>query len=125
MSWWSIIYLVLFAVLAAAGLWDDFCDGRPAWFLGCAMVSNLTVVYLFLAFWQPPLRALLGIAAPVAFVASTCWELFQAVEDIRGLRSDTELSESQQRVVANITAIALPVICLPAFIVAGISAFRV
>lgn len=63
--------------------------------------------------------------APVAFIASMCWELFQAVEDIRGIRADPELSETQQRVVATISAIALSMICLPAFIVAGISAFRI
>jgi hypothetical protein len=66
----------------------------------------------------------LGLVAPLAFVASMCWELFQAVEDIRALRSDPELSEREQRVIAGVTAIALPVICLPAFVVAGISAFR-
>ena len=124
MSWWIIIYLGMFGVLAAGGLWDDYHARRPVWFLGCAVLSNLTVAYLFVAFWQPSLRAPFGIVAPVAFVGSMCWELFQAVEDIRGLRSDPELSQRQQRVVASITAIALPLICLPAFIVAGISAFR-
>ena len=124
MSLWTIIYLALFGVLAAAGLWDDVRDRRAAWFLGCAFISNLTVIYLFVAYWQPSLRAPLGLVAPLAFVASMCWELFQAVEDIRALRSDPELSERQQRVVASVTAIALPAICLPAFVVAGISAFR-
>jgi hypothetical protein len=125
MSLWIIIYLGLFGVLSVGGLWDDYRDRRPTWFLACAVASNLTVVYLFVAFWQPSLRSPLGLAAPVAFIASMCWEIFQAVEDIRGLRADPELSETQQRVIATITAIALPVICLPAFIVAGISAFRV
>ena len=124
MSWWIIIYLGLFGLLSAAGLWDDYHDRRPAWFLGCAVASNLTVIYLFVAFWQPSLRSPLGLVAPVAFIASICWELFQAVQDIRALRTDPELSETQQRVIPTITAIALPMICLPAFIVAGISAFR-
>jgi hypothetical protein len=53
-----------------------------------------------------------------------CWELFQAVEDIRGLRADPELSETERRVMETITAVALPVICLPAFVIGGISAFR-
>ena len=125
MSWWIIIYLGLFGVLSAGGLWDDYCDRRPAWFLACAVASNLTVIYLFVAFWQPSLRSHLGLVAPVAFIASMCWEFYQAVEDIRGLCADPELSETQQRVVATITAVALPVVCLPAFVIAGISAFRV
>ena len=124
MSLWTIIYLALFGVLGMAGLWDDVRDRRPTWFLGCAVISNLTVIYLFVAYWQPSLRAPWGVVAPLAFVASMCWELFQAVEDIRALRSDPELSEGQQRVVASVAAIALPVMCLPAFVVAGISAFR-
>ena len=124
MSWWVLSYLALFGVLAVAGFWDDFRDRRPAWFLACVFASNVTIVFLFVAFWQPSLRSPLGLAAPVAFVASMCWEVFQAVEDLRALRADPELSRTQQRVVATITAVALPVICLPAFIVAGISAFR-
>jgi hypothetical protein len=124
MSMWTIIYLALFGVLAAAGLWEDVRDRRPTWFLGCAVISNLIVIYLFVAYWEPSLRAPWGLAAPLAFVASMCWELFQAVEDIRALRSDAELSEWQQRVIAGVTAIALLVICLPVFVVAGISAFR-
>lgn len=123
MSWWIVIYLGLFGVLSAGGMWDDYRDRRPAWFLACALISNLTVIYLFVAFWQPSLRSPLGLVAPMAFIASMCWELFQAVEDIRSLRADPELSETQQRVVATISAVALLVVCLPAFVVAGISAF--
>jgi hypothetical protein len=124
MSLWTITYLALFGMLAAAGLWEDVRDRRPAWFLGCAIISNLTVIYLFVAYWHSSLRPPWGLVAPLAFVASMCWELFQAVEDIRALRSDPELSDREQRVIAGVTAIALPVICLPAFVVAGISAFR-
>lgn len=125
MSWWIVIYLVLFAVLSVAGLLDDYRDRRPAWFLACAVASNFTVIYLFVAFWQPSLRFGLSVAAIAAFIASMGWELYQAIEDIRAIRADPELSETQQRVVAGLTVIALLVICLPAFVIAGMSAFRV
>jgi len=124
MTWWIILYLVVYCVLAVAGLWDDHRDRRPGRFLGCAVFSNLTVVYLFVAFWQPSLRSPLNFAAPLAFVASMCWEVFQSVQDIRGLRNDPDLSERHQRLVATITTIVLPAMCLPAFVVAGIAAFR-
>ena len=124
MTWWFILYLVLYAALAVAGLWDDYCDHRPAWFFGLAVLSNVTIVYLFVAFWYPVLRTPLGIVAPTAFVAAICWEVFQAVEDIRGLAPDSELTETQQRVVAAITTVTLPILCVPAFVVAGITAFR-
>lgn len=124
MTWWIISYLGLYVVLAVAGVWDDYLNHRPAWFLGVAFLSNLTCIYLFVAFWHPVLRAPLGLVAPVTFVAAMCWELFQAVEDIRGLAPDPELSEKQQRVVAYFTTLALPLLCAPAFVVAGISAFR-
>ena len=123
MPWWIIIYLGLFGVISAAGVWSDYRDRRAAWFLACAAASNLTIIYLFVAFWQPSLRAPLGWVAPVAFIASVCWELFQAVEDIWGIRSDPELSETGQRVIALISAVLLLVICLPAIVFAGISAF--
>ena len=124
MTWWIILYLVLYAVLALAGLWEDYHDNRPAWFFGLAVLSNVTIVYLFVAFWYPALRIRLGIVAPAAFVASICWEVFQAVEDIRALATDPELSETQQRVVAAITAVTLTALCMPAFVIAGIAAFR-
>ena len=124
MPWWILVYLGVFVLLSAGGLWADVRDRRPVWFLACAFVSNLTVIYLFLAFWQPSLCSSLGLVAPVAFLAAMGWELFQAREDLRDIREDPELSETQRRVVARITAVALSLICLPAFILAGISAFR-
>ncbi len=124
MTWWTLLYLGFFAALALAGLWSDYRDRRSAWFLGAAVLSNLTVVYLFVAYWHPALRTPLGLVAPVAFLAAMGWELFQAVEDIRGIRSDPELTERGQRVVAAIVAVVLPVLCLPAFVVAGMAALR-
>jgi hypothetical protein len=123
MSWWIVVYLGLFGVLAVAGLWDDYCDRRPAWFLGCAVISNLTIICLFVAFWNPPLHSILGGIAPVLFIASTCWELFQAVEDLRNQRADPQLSKSQERLAGIVTALVLPLISLPAIVVAGIDAF--
>jgi hypothetical protein len=123
MPWWVISYLALFGALSAGGVWDDYRDRRPAWFLACAVLSNLIVIYLFVALWQPSLRLPWDLVAPVAFIASMCWEVFQAVEDIRSLRADPELAEAQQRALATITAVALLLVCLPAFIIAGISAF--
>ena len=125
MSWWIIIYLGLFTTLSAGGFWDDFCNRRPVWFLGCTVASNLTVIYLFVAFWCPSLRIFLGNVAPIIFVASMFWELFQVVEDIHGLQPDPEISKKWRRVIYVFAALALPVICLPAFIIAGISAFKV
>lgn len=124
MPWWVTLYFALFGLLALAGIWDDYSDRRPVWFLCCAVLSNLVIVFLFIAFWYPLLSNSLGFAAPVVFLGSVGWEVYEAVRDIRALRSDPELSESQQRFVATLTAVAIPVICLPAFIVAGITAFR-
>ncbi|MBI3417792.1 MAG: hypothetical protein HY043_21075 [Verrucomicrobia bacterium] len=124
MSSWIIIYLCLFGAISAGGVWDDYRNQRQAWVLGCAIVSNLTVAYLFVAFWQPTLRIPLSFVAPLAFAASMCWEMFQVFEDIRTLRADPKLNEMKQPAIAIFIAVALLVICLPAFIVAGISAFK-
>lgn len=43
-SWWSILYLGLFGPLAAAGLWGDVRDHRPAWVLGCVAAYIATHV---------------------------------------------------------------------------------
>lgn len=125
MPWWVIVYLVLFVALAAAGLWDDVQDRRPAWFLTCAILSNLAVVYLFLAFWRPVLRVPLGYAALIAYFASMCWEACQAVGDLRSLRNDPALVAKQRDILAVVAAVATLVISLPAYVVAGISAIDV
>jgi hypothetical protein len=119
MPWWAVLYFFMFCLLSVAGIWDDCRDKRPVWFLGCAIVSNVIIAYLFVAYWQPTMRVPLSSIASVAFLAAICWELFQAAEDIRALRTATEFSST----LTVITAITYPVICLPAFIVAGISAF--
>jgi hypothetical protein len=120
MPWWAVVYFTMFCALSVAGIWDDCRDRRPTWFLGCAIVSNVIIAYLFVAYWQPTIRVPLGSIASVAFVATMCWELFQASEDIRALHTAPEIS----RAITVITAIAYPVICSPAFIVAGLAAFR-
>jgi hypothetical protein len=120
MPWWAVVYFTLFCVLAVAGIWDDCRDRRPAWFLGCAIASNVIIAYLFVAYWQPAMRPPLDSIASAAFVAAFSWELFQAWEDLRALHTSPEVSPT----VTAITAMAYPVICSPAFIVAGLSAFR-
>jgi hypothetical protein len=125
MPWWVTLYFALFGLLALAGIWDDYSNRRPVLFLCCVIFSNLVIVFLFAAFWYPLLSNSLGFAAPMVFLGSMGWEMCEAVKDIRALRSDPEISESQQRFVATVTAVAIPVICLPAFIVSGIAAFRV
>ena len=106
MSWWAIVYLVLFGVLAAAGLWDDFRDRRPAWFLGCAAVSNLTIIFLFVAFWQPSLRSSAGLGSTSDIHRRDGLGVVSGGRGHPRTGADPELSERQQRVVATIAAIA-------------------
>ena len=120
MTWWSISYLSLFVILAVAGLVSDFRDKRPFWFLVLAIASNATVIYLFVAFWSHSLRLALGVVAPLLFVAALCWEVFRLVTDIREIRNDTETTANELRTIVGIILAVL----LPAFIVAGMSAFR-
>jgi hypothetical protein len=122
MSWWIFIYLGLFGVVSVAAFRDDYRNQRPVWSVACSVVSFVIVTYLFIAFWHPLLRAPLGMVAPPAFVVSVCWFLYQAVEDIRKLPATPKLSKTQRRIAAIITAVVVPVILLPAFIVAGIAA---
>jgi hypothetical protein len=69
------------------------------------------------------LRAPSGTVAPAAFLAATAWEAFQAVEDLRRLRADPELAGGEPSLLATAATIGLVVLCLPAFVVAGHSAF--
>jgi hypothetical protein len=64
MPWWAFLYLGLFAALAVAGVWGDH-ERRPAWFLTCAVLSNLAVVCFFVGFWRPMVRVPLIYVAPI------------------------------------------------------------
>jgi hypothetical protein len=125
MRWWTLTYLVLFGLLSVGGLWDDYRKRRPVLFLGCAALSNLVVGYLLLAFWYPSLRAVFGFVTPVMFIAAVGWEVFEFAEDVRAFRNDSSLSASDKRIVAAIGILATPMLCLPAFMLSGIVAFRI
>lgn len=122
MPWWAILYLVCFTALGVAEVWGDCRDRRPEWFLACAIFSNLAVVYLFVAFWQPFLRVPLWHGAPVIYLAAVFWEFSSIVDDVRSLHGDPNMRETQRRIVPVVTATMTMAICLPAFVVAGISA---
>lgn len=119
---WAILYLICFAALGVAGVWVDCRERRPAWFLTCAILSNLAVIYLFITFWRPVFRVPLWYAAPVIYLASVFWEVFSMVDEIRSLRGEPSMGDPERRIVAVVTAVATSVLVLPAFIVAGMSA---
>jgi cytochrome bd-type quinol oxidase subunit 2 len=82
MPWWAIIYLVVFAGLCVAAVWDDDRDGRSMPFLLCSVLAHSTIVYLFIAFWQPALVGPFGIVLATAFVLAIGWHVFQTVADL-------------------------------------------
>jgi hypothetical protein len=104
---------------------DDWRQRRPPWFLVCTIVVNLTIFYLFVAFWNPSLVTPLRSIAPFAFVAAVFWELFQIFEDNKAIRTETESREGGEGVGSRVIALVFVLLsCSPAFIVAGIAAVR-
>jgi hypothetical protein len=116
MSWWVILYLVAFGLLAVAGLSNDFYERKPAWFLACAAGANVAVAYFIIAYWNHSLLIPLGKTAPIVFVASMCWEIWQGIDDLRTIIPNTSFAGIAGSVLLYL------VVSVPAFIVAGLAA---
>ncbi len=119
MPWWAILYLGLFGLLAVGGLENDMENRRPAWYLGCAVLSGATIMYLFVAYWQPWLRAIPGAAVPLAFAAAAGWALYQLFDNARSILTDPGISSGVGRAAVGFVV----TFSLPMFVTAGISAF--
>ena len=124
MNWWIITYFALFGMISLGGLWDDWCHNKPPWFLICSLFSTVVVGLLFAGFWYSGCHAILSCLAIPLFIAAAVWEVFQGVDDIRSLTRDPELSEKEDSLANAAGVILATVLVLPAFVVAGISAFE-
>ena len=121
MPWWSIIYLVLFLVLVLSGTWLEVRDREERiMVLILDSASFLVCGYLFVGFWVSALRQTLGVAAPILFVLAAGWEIYDAPRGMRCCLADPDMSKREKRwALVGITAFMLP-----AYIVAGLAAFR-
>ena len=123
MTWWIALYLGLFVAVSASGLLDAYRGHTSRWFLVAYVLSDLVIVYLFVAFWYPALRPPLGFAAP-AFIGALFLAIFDVLQDIRTMTIDPNIAESRYRAQGAMTLIALLLVNGPAFAIAGITAFR-
>jgi hypothetical protein len=121
MPWWSIIYLVLFLLVILAGTWLEVRDrDERTLVLVLDSVSVIICAYLFVAFWVGSLRQPLGAAAPVLFVLAAGWQIYDTPRGMRRCLADPDFSEREKRwLLVGITAFFLP-----AYVVAGVAAFR-
>ena len=126
MAWWIKFYLLLYVIFAIAGMWDDYKAKRSIGYIFAAGLSNVVIVGLFVALLNPEKLERFGMLVPWAFVAAMCWEVFQFVEDNWSERSETDRIRirSRDRRALIVGVLLYMAISLPAFIVAGISAFK-
>lgn len=126
MNGWVVFYLMIYVGLGVAGLWIDFRENRPAWFLAAAVLSDTVIVYLFSSFYYPALRVRLDPYEPavqILYVAALAWQAFQFQDEFRNPDPDPELSEDQRNRMAHIGLVGATALCLPAFVGAGFAAF--
>ncbi len=123
MEWWQAVYFGIYLILAIAGIWNDFSEGRPAFFLGAAFLSNFIILYLCIIYWYPSVDFTIGYLAPVALAAAIGWEIYQVYLDLLSPESSEEES-SLSRKEKQVIACAMILFYLPAFFVAGKSAFQ-
>ena len=119
-----IVYLLLFLVLSIGGWWDDFQEHRPVWHLVSDVVSTAVITVLFVSRWHASFRPPWPAVAQIAFVAATAWEAFQFVTDLRNIQRDPDFSRRENFAFAAVSVVVVSALLLPAFIVAGIAAFK-
>ena len=121
MPWWTIIYLGLFLVVVVAGTCLEPREGgdKPA-VLVLDAVSAIVCAYLFVSYWVSSWRQPLGAAAPLLFILTAGWQLFDTPRGLRRVLSDPELSAREKRWLL----VGIVMFFTPAYIVAGVAAFR-
>lgn len=103
------------------GVFDDRREGRPRWFLALAGLSNAVIILIFLSYWNRAWLGALALFAETLFIAAMVWECYQVALDLRAAKLP---SGDDGGHATNFLGILLfAVIFLPAFVIAGISAF--
>lgn len=122
MQWYAILYLAFFLVLGIGGIWSDIRDGKPRWFIVAALLANAVLVWLYVGYWYPQLVHMSSLLFVVLFGAAIIWEAYQAWDDYRdGVRESNQFSDQGLTVICGISAVLL---CIPIYIISGISVFR-
>lgn len=121
MPWWAIAYLMIFAVWSWITVENDYYQNKqPVWSILLTALSTLAVAYLFLAYWYPALIPNFRFVAPVAFMASTGWQVVQEIRGLRRIYHHPDLTNTEFYII-----VIIPVIFLfPAYLIAGFTAFR-
>ena len=121
MPWWSVIYLVLFLLAVAAGTWLEKRDrDERRLVLALDSVSAIICAYLFAAYWVSGFRQALGASAPVLFVLAAAWQVYETPRGIKKHLADPELSSQEKSWLLPVSVAFF----LPAYVVAGVAAFR-
>lgn len=120
MPWWALIYLILFVAVVAVATREDIRDGERVRFIIFDSVAAVIFAYLLAAFWVHQLREAVGWFAPIAFILAIGWEIADMPRGLRQVRGDSELTEMEKRFLL----VGGFIFCLPAYVIAGISAFR-
>ena len=122
MPWWSIAYLGLFLAVVVIGTYLEIHErgGDQPLVLGLDSASAIICAYLFVSYWASSWRQALGAVAPLLFVLASGWQIFDTPRGLRNALADPEFSTREKRwlLAGAVTFFA------PAYVVAGVAAFR-
>ena len=100
MTWWAWLWIAVLVVVTAAGMWDDWNDRRPAWYVAAGGVSGAVCVVCVVAYFVNPVGAALGNwLLSVAFV-SAVWIAIELTADYRSMRNAPRSTEGENQVTA-------------------------
>jgi hypothetical protein len=120
MPWWALVYLVVFASIFVVSMYSAYRDGEKVWIFLSDCAAGVVLIYLFAGFWLLSLSEAVGAFAPFLFLLAMGWEIASTPHDLKEIIADTSSSKTDK-----ICGVTFAIVwALPAYIVAGMSAFK-
>jgi predicted MFS family arabinose efflux permease len=94
MPWWASVYFLGYGCFTAAWARDELADRPERPYVVVEILSAACLVLVALGYWLSEVRAALGSAAPVLFVAGCGWLAAATIRETRRYRPNPDLSRA-------------------------------
>ena len=116
MSWWAIIYLMLFWGLFAIGIVDNMRTGKAVYRTILDLISAVLVTVFTYLYFIPLATIDYKEIILSAVSLGLCWEIYGAHIDLQNAKTDEKLSEQENEFLKWIGAATAIVLILPGYI---------
>ena len=102
MTWWAWLWIAALGVVTAAGMWDDWNDRRPVWYVAAGGLSGAVCVVCVVAYFVVPVAEILGLWMLTLALFSAVWIAIELTADYRSLRHESQSADRDQHRAASL-----------------------